>query len=145
MKKVNLILLIDLYKACHWRQVPKKVSYMHSYVETRGTNLANVNYVRPFGVQGFIKGYLEGVVIEQWMIDEAKEVLGEAFGTHEYFNERGFGEIIRQYNGRLPITIKCVEEGKRVGLKNVLVTVEAWGEFAWVATWIETMLLRAVW
>lgn len=145
MKKVNLILLIDLYKACHWRQVPKKVSYMHSYVETRGTNLANVNYVRPFGVQGFIKGYLEGVVIEQWMIDEAKEVLGEAFGTHEYFNERGFGEIIRQYNGRLPITIKCVEEGKKVGLKNVLVTVEAWGEFAWVATWIETMLLRAVW
>jgi len=134
-----------MYKYCHWRQAPKKISYMHSYIEARGTELPNVNYVRPFGIQGFIKDYLEGVVIEQWMIDEAKEVLGDAFGTHEYFNECGFSEIIRQHNGCLPITIKAVEEGKKVGLKNVLVTVEAWGEFAWLATWVETMLLRAVW
>lgn len=143
--RINTILLADAYMFTFYRQMPKNVSYIHSYTEARGSNLPNVNYVRPFGIQGFIKEYLEGVVIEQWMIDEAKEILGEVFGTQEYFNERGFSEIIRQHNGRLPITIKAVEEGKKVGVKNVLLTVEAWDDFAWVGIWIETMLLRASW
>ena len=145
MRKPNLILFCDCYKYCHWRQIPKKVSYMQAYVEARGTNLSNVDYVRPFGIQGFIKQYLTGVVIEQWMVDEAREVLGEVFGTHEYFNERAFNEIIRVHGGRLPITIKSVEEGKKVGLKNVLQTIEGFDDFAWMATWIETMFLRASW
>jgi len=143
--RTNLILLADAYKFSMHRQYPKDVEYVHSYVEARGTAIPNVNYIRFFGLQGFIKQYLEGVVIEQWMIDEAKEVLGEIFQTHEYFNEAGFKAIIQVHNGMLPITIKAVEEGKRVGHKNVLVTVEAVKPFIWLESWIETMLLRASW
>lgn len=141
----NLILLGDAYKYTHWLQIPKNVSFMHAYVEARGSIFEFISYTRPFGLQGFCQDYLEGEVLEEWMIDEAAELLGEVFQTHEYFNEKAFRRLLELYKGRLPITIRAVEEGKRVGLKNVLVTVEAEGEFSWLATWIETMLLRASW
>jgi nicotinamide phosphoribosyltransferase len=80
------------------------------------------------------------------MIDEAKEILGEVFGTNEYFNEAGFRRLLEKHNGYLPIKIKAVREGKKVKLKNVLVTIENTDEeFAWIVQWIETMLLRGIW
>jgi nicotinamide phosphoribosyltransferase len=143
----NTILLADCYKYPHWLQIPHNTDEMYAYIESRGTNLEGVSYVRPFGIQGFIKDYLEGPVIEEWMIDEAVEILGEVFETHEYFNEKAFRNLLNVYGGYLPIEIKAVEEGKRVGLNNVLVTSRSTGgaEFAWIAPWIETMLLRASW
>jgi nicotinamide phosphoribosyltransferase len=119
---------------------------MAAYTESRGSDYDFIDYTRPFGLQGFIKDYLEGVVIEEWMIDEASELLGEVFGTHEYFNEQGFRNLLEKYKGRLPISIKSVKEGIRLPLKNVQVWTESVDpEFAWLVPWIETMLLRATW
>lgn len=142
---VNTILMGDAYKYTHWMQYPKNLRKVYAYVESRGTKL-KIPYTVFFGLQGFIKDYLEGKVIESWMIDEAKELLGEVFGTHEYFNETGFRRLLEKHNGRLPIKIKAVREGKKVKLKNVLVTIENTDEeFPWIVQWIETMLLRAIW
>jgi len=144
--KHNIILNSDCYKYTHWLQIPKKTSFMHTYVEARGSSIEGIDYTRPFGYQGFCMDYLVGQVIEEWMIDEAVELLGEVFQTHEYFNEKAFRHLLSEHGGKLPITVRAVEEGKRVGLKNVLMSVEAEGEeFAWLAPWIETMLLRAGW
>lgn len=143
--QVNTILMGDAYKYTHWMQYPKNLRKVYAYVESRGTKL-KIPYTVFFGLQGFIKDYLEGKVIESWMIDEAKELLGEVFGTHEYFNEKGFRLLLEKHNGRLPIKIKAVREGKKVKLKNVLVTIENTDdEFPWIVQWIETMLLRAIW
>jgi nicotinamide phosphoribosyltransferase len=144
--KVNTLLLCDAYKYTHWMQLPKGVTIMRAYIESRGTKLIKIDYTRFFGLQGFIKDYLEGKVIEEWMIVEAKEILGEVFGTSEYFNETGFRRLLEKHNGKLPLLIKSVREGKKVKLKNVLVTVENTDpEFPWLTQWVETMLLRAVW
>jgi nicotinamide phosphoribosyltransferase len=135
----------DAYKYTHWMQYPKNLRKVYAYVESRGTKL-KIPYTLFFGLQGFIKDYLEGKVIESWMIDEAKELLGEVFGTHKYFNEEGFRKLLKKHNGKLPIRIKAVREGKKVKLKNVLVTIENTDpEFPWIVQWIETMLLRAIW
>lgn len=143
--KVNTILLVDAYKFVHWLQLPDGTTKIYGYVESRGTKL-RIKYQRLFGLQGFIKDYLEGVVIEQWMIEEAEELLGEVFGTNEYFNKAGFQRIIDVHGGKLPIRIRAVEEGLPINLKNVMVTVENLDdELPWLTQWVETMLLRAVW
>jgi nicotinamide phosphoribosyltransferase len=144
--RINTILLADAYKYTHYLQFPKNTTNMAAYTESRGSDYDFIDYTRPFGLQGFIKDYLEGVVIEEWMIDEAVELLGEVFGTHEYFNEQGFRNLLDKYKGRLPISIKSVKEGIRLPLKNVQVWTESTDpEFAWLVPWIETMLLRATW
>lgn len=141
----NTILLCDAYKYTHWLQYPKNTTKIFAYVESRGSKLT-IPYNVFFGLQGFIKDYLQGKVIEEWMIDEARELLAEVFGTHEYFNEAAFRLLITRHNGRLPLRIRAVREGKKVKLRNVLVTIENTDpDFAWMVQWVETMLLRAIW
>jgi nicotinamide phosphoribosyltransferase len=143
--KVNTILMGDAYKYTHWMQYPKNTSKIYAYIESRGTKL-DIPYTVFFGIQGFISDYLEGRVVEEWMIDEAKELIGEVFGTHQYFNEAGFRLLLSRHGGNLPIKIMSVKEGTKVGLKNVLVTIENTDpDFSWIVQWIETMLLRGVW
>lgn len=142
---INLILMGDAYKYTHWLQYPKGTQYIYTYGESRGTKL-KIPYTVWFGLQGFIRDYLEGRVIEAWMIEEAKHILGGVFGTHEYFNEQGFRRLLEKHDGKLPIRIRSVREGKKVKLKNVLITIENTDpEFYWIVQWIETMLLRAIW
>lgn len=140
-----MILMGDLYKYTHWLQLPIGTTQIYSYVESRGAKIA-IPYTVFFGLQGFIKEYLEGKVIEQWMIDEAKEILTEAFGTDQYFNEKAFLRLLEKHNGALPIQIKAVKEGSKVPVGNVLVTItNTDAEFPWIVQWVETMLLRAIW
>lgn len=144
-QKINTLLMCDAYKYTHWFQLPKGTTFMRAYGESRGTKLA-IPYTVQFGIQGFIRDYLEGVVIEEWMIEEAKELLGEVFGTNEYFNEKGFRRMLEKHGGRIPVKIKALEEGRKVVLRNALFTIENTDpEFPWVTQWLETMLLRAVW
>ena len=142
---INTILLGDAYKFTHWLQLPKGCTRIGGYGESRGTKL-KINYNVFYGLQGFNKDYLEGKVIEEWMIVEAKEILGDVFGTQEYFNEAGFRRILTVHGGKLPLRIKAVKEGRKVGLKNVLFTIENTDDqLPWLTQWIETMLLRAIW
>jgi nicotinamide phosphoribosyltransferase len=143
--RINTVLLADAYKYVHWRQIPKGTTAMASYSESRGTDIG-IDYTRPFGMQGFIMDYLRGNVIKKWMIDEAVELLGEVFGTHEYFNEKGFRRLLEVHKGKLPLRIKTVKEGTKLPLHNIQNWCESTDdEFAWLVPWIETMLLRAAW
>ena len=147
MNKRNFLLNSDLYKYTHWLQFPENTTKIYSYGESRGCSLTiEIPHTVFFGLQGFIKEYLEGVVIEQWMIDEAEIMLGEAFFTHEYFNKASFTRLLEKHGGKLPIEIYAVEEGLKIPTHNVLFTItNTDDEFAWLTQWLETMLLRAVW
>lgn len=46
----NIILLCDSYKVSHEKQYPKNMTYMHSYIESRG---GLYGYTRFFGLQYF--------------------------------------------------------------------------------------------
>jgi nicotinamide phosphoribosyltransferase len=70
--------------------------------------------------------------------------LVEKYGVE--FNEKGWRHIVDAHGGILPLKIRAVKEGTVMPLSNVMVSVEATDpECYWLAPFVETALLRAVW
>lgn len=140
--KENFILATDFYKHTHWLQDPKGTTAKFTYIESRGGRFDKTRF---FGLQAFLIQYLEGIVVEQWMIDDADSFLYEVFG-HKYFNKEGWQKIVDVYGGHLPIAIYAVKEGTVVDGRNIIVAMETLDpELSWLGQFLETMLLRAVW
>lgn len=133
----NTILQTDAYKVTHWMQYPKKTKYVYSYIESR-----KPDKVLFFGLQYFLKKYLSGAVIDEWMIDQAEEFLGKVFGEN-YFNRAGWELILDEYHGKLPLEICAVDEGTLVNGRNVLVTiVNTDPRLPWLTNYFEPLLLK---
>lgn len=135
----NIILNTDSYKTSHYLQYPENTHYVSSYIESRGGEYQESLF---FGVQMFIKQYLMHPVTHA-MIDEAKEV----YALHGVpFNEAGWRYIVEELDGKLPIEIQAIPEGTVIAVKNALVQViNTDPNCAWLTSFIETALLRAVW
>jgi nicotinamide phosphoribosyltransferase len=135
----NMILMTDSYKASHWRQYPPKTTEVYSYIEARGGDFPETVF---FGLQMILKKFFVKPITQE-MIDEADEF----FKAHgEPFNKEGWEYILKKHKGFLPLRIKAVPEGRRVNLKNILVSVENTDpECYWLTSYIETVLMRAVW
>ena len=141
-KKENIILLTDAYKETHWKQYPHGTKTVYSYFESRGGKFSETVF---YGLQILLKKYLEGIVLEQWMIDEAEQELSEVFGTSEYFNRAGWEYILKEHGGKLPVRIKAVPEGTKVPYRNVMMTIENTDEkVPWITNFLETLLVQ-VW
>jgi nicotinamide phosphoribosyltransferase len=121
MKK-NIILNMDSYKTGHYRQLPDNTEGVYSYFESR--NGSKYNKVLFFGLQYFIKEYLEGIVVTQEMIEDADKMCTGHFGAPNTFNRAMFEYIVKKHGGKLPIRINAVKEGTVVDVSNVLLTVE---------------------
>jgi nicotinamide phosphoribosyltransferase len=135
----NLILNTDSYKASHFLQYPPGTTHVSSYIETRGGDYEEAIF---FGLQMFIKEYLDKPITYD-DISEAKAVM-EAHGVP--FNEEGWKYIVQNHNGYLPIEIQAVPEGTPVAMRNALVqVVNTDPECAWLTSYVETALLRAIW
>jgi len=135
----NILLNVDSYKASHYLQYPAGTRYVSSYVESRGGRFDKAVF---FGLQMFIKEYLT-TPLTPTDIDQA-EVIFSAHG--EPFNREGWEYILQRHNGYLPIEIEAVPEGTVVEGQNVLVQViNTDPACAWLTSYIETALLRAVW
>jgi nicotinamide phosphoribosyltransferase len=132
----NLILNTDSYKASHWLQYPPGMDGMFSYIESRGGLYDRTVF---FGLQTILKEYLTRRITND-DIAEAKEL----FAAHgEPFNEAGWQYIVKEYGGRIPVTIRAVPEGTVVPVLNVLATVEATDPRCfWIGSYVETLLLR---
>jgi len=118
--KRNFILCTDYYKHTHWMQYPKDTQRVYSYLESRGGMFHEVRF---FGLQAYLKEYLEGVVIEQWMINQAETFLQAGFAQN-YFNKSGWQRIVDVHGGKLPVIIKAVREGLVIPYRNVLLSIE---------------------
>ena len=141
-REENLILMSDAYKCTHWRQYPPGAQVVRSYLESRGGKFDGTIM---FGLQYFMKKYLEGPVIEQWMIEEAEPFCKEVFGVDGMFNRAGWQRIVDVHGGRLPIRIRAVPEGTWVDGKNVLIVMENTDDqLPWLTNFLETLLLE-VW
>lgn len=135
----NIILNVDSYKASHYLQYPPATTHVSSYIEARGGEYPNAVF---FGLQMFIKEYLTKPINHR-DIDEAQAI----FAAHGLpFNEAGWRHIVNKFAGFLPIEIQALPEGSVVPVKNAMVqVVNTDPESAWLTSYIETALLRAVW
>lgn len=135
----NLILNSDSYKTSHYLQYPAGTEYISSYIESRGGVYPKTLF---FGLQMFIKQYLM-TPITLTDINEAEEMMS----LHGLpFNYDGWMHILQAHNGYLPLEIEAVPEGTLVPTGNVLVQViNTDPKCAWLTSYIETSLLRAVW
>lgn len=135
----NLILNTDSYKTSHFVQYPEGTGFVSSYIESRGGVYPATVF---FGLQAFLKEYLARP-INQADVDEADAVC-TAHGVP--FNRAGWQYILDQHQGFLPVEIEAVAEGSVVSTGNVLVQVmNTDPACAWLTSYVETMLLRAVW
>lgn len=139
MMSKNIILNTDSYKTSHFLQYPKGIEYLSSYIEARGGKFPSAVF---FGLQMFLKEYLLPPITQD-NIDEAEAVL-KAHGVP--FNKMGWQYILDEHVGKLPIRIQALDEGTVVPVHNVMVqVVNTDPKCAWLSSYIETALLRAVW
>jgi nicotinamide phosphoribosyltransferase len=133
----NIIIDTDSYKVSHWKQYPPGTTSMFSYIESRGGKFDRTVF---FGLQYYMKKYLEGSVVTLEMVEEAEKFY-DAHGLP--FNSNGWRRIAGELGGKLPVRIRAVPEGTVVPTHNALVTIESTDlETFWVASWLETMLVR---
>ncbi len=136
---MNMILNVDSYKTSHYLQYPPGTTQVSSYIEARGGNFDQAVF---FGLQMFIKNTLTKPITAA-DIDEAKEVL-TAHGVP--FNEAGWRYILEAHKGYLPIEIQAIPEGTVLPIQNVMAQViNTDPNCAWLTSYVETALLRAVW
>ena len=144
-KPDNLVLASDGYKYSHPKFYGVEMTKMISYMESRGGKFSETLF---YGLQIFLKTYLEGIAITKEEVDEAFEYLGDelgVFGRDDVFDRTKFDYIVDKYDGKLPISIKAVPEGTVVNTKNVLFTIESLDEnCAWLTNFLESLLLQ-VW
>lgn len=138
----NLVLLADAYKYSHHKLYYPGTTKIYSYLESRGGQFNETVF---FGLQYYLKHYLEGQVITREKIDEAESVLQQVFGRDDVFDRSRFDYIVDKYNGRLPVRIKAVPEGSVIPVNNVLMTIENTDpECFWLSNFLETLLMQ-VW
>lgn len=144
-KPDNLILCSDAYKYSHHKFYGSEMTKMISYMESRGGKFQKTVF---YGLQIFLKQYLEGTAITKEEVDEAYDYLGTELGVfrrNDVFDRSKFDYIVDKYDGHLPVSIKAVPEGTIVDSKNVLFIIESLDEnCAWLTNFLESLLLQ-VW
>ncbi|WP_298737022.1 nicotinate phosphoribosyltransferase [uncultured Chitinophaga sp.] len=142
MTKENLILLADAYKYSHHKLYLPGTQYIYSYLESRGGKFEETVF---YGLQYFLKEYLEGPVFTREKINEAEHMLLEVFGRDDVFDRKRFEYIVHTHGGCLPIRIKAVPEGTVAPVRNVLMTIENTDPNCyWLTNFLETLLMQ-VW
>jgi nicotinamide phosphoribosyltransferase len=135
---MSLIVRTDSYKFSQWMQYPKGTTHISSYIESRGGEKQSVF----FGLQAFVKEYL----LTPITLNDVKraEHIVQAHGLP--FNRKGWEIIVNEYGGLLPLEIQAVPEGTVMETHNVQVQiVNTDPRLFWLTSYIETILLRAVW
>lgn len=138
----NIILLADAYKYSHHKLYYPGTELIYSYLESRGGLFDETVF---FGLQYFLKQYLEGMVITKEKIDEAETLMPQVFGRNDVFDRSKFDYILGRHNGKLPVRIKAVKEGSSIPVSNVLMTIENTDPACfWLSNFLETLLMQ-VW
>ncbi|QEC79453.1 nicotinate phosphoribosyltransferase [Mucilaginibacter ginsenosidivorax] len=142
MERENLVLLADAYKYAHHKLYYPGTTQIYSYLESRGGMFDETIF---FGLQYFLKEYLQGPAFIQQDLDEADGFLQQVFGRTDVFDKSKFQYILDKYNGKLPVRIKAVAEGTAVPTGNALMTIENTApECYWLTNFLETLLMQ-VW
>ena len=136
MNRENRVMYADSYKYSHAFQYPTMTS-MFDYMSSRGGVYPETVFV---GGQIISKKFT--APIEQWEVDEA---FADAQAHGVPFDVEGWDYIVQELNGKLPVRIRSIEEGKVIPVNMVLMTFESTDpKVPWVAGWMETVYMK-VW
>ena len=136
----NPILATDSYKHSHFLQYPPETRAISAYVEARPNDFADE--ILFMGLQPYLIDRLARPITKA-DIDEAEAVC-LAHGVP--FNREGWQIILDEYDGFLPLEIRALPEGMIVPTGVPPVQIETTDpRLPWLATFIETALLRAIW
>ncbi|HEY9008451.1 MAG TPA: nicotinate phosphoribosyltransferase [Ohtaekwangia sp.] len=140
--KTNLLLLADAYKYSHHKLYYPGTTTIYSYLESRGGLFDNTVF---YGLQYYLKEYLQGPAFTKEDIDEAEELMRGVFGRSDVFKRSNFEYILKQHGGHLPVKIKAVAEGTSVPVHQALMTIENTDPACfWLTNFLETLLMQ-VW
>ena len=115
-------------------------TYVYSYLESRGGEFDETIF---FGLQYFLKEYLQGKAFTKEDVDEAEQFMNEVFGRADVFDRKIYDYILEKHDGYLPVKIKAVAEGTAVPNHNVLMTIENTDPNCyWLTNFIETLLMQ---
>ena len=136
MDDYNLILNIDSYKSTQSIQYENNIVSSFHYMESRG---GMYDKIMCCFVSYLIKKYLSQKITKELVL-EAKEEFDLQGIT---FPLKGWMQVVEKYNGVLPIVIRAPKEGTIIPYKEVCLTIQGFGiDTFWIASWIETMVLR---
>ncbi|WP_455644857.1 nicotinate phosphoribosyltransferase [Methanosphaera sp.] len=136
----NICLLTDSYKVTHHYFYPENTEKIYSYMESRTGSEFNKTIF--YGLQYIIKKYLEGQVVTEDKVYEAKKIIDQHIGK-DIFNLDDWLYIADDLEGKLPIEIKAVPEGTPVDISNVLMTVVNTDKRCyWLPNYLEPLLLQ---
>lgn len=145
----NFMFLTDGYKLDHRRQYPQNTQYIYSNFTPRASR-TEASEVVFFGLQGFLKEYLQKQVNEtffnrpkQTVLDEFKRFQDNYLGP----NNIGIDHIADLYDyGTIPLAFYALPEGTKVPLRFPMFTVEnTEPSFYWVTNYFETLISVNLW
>lgn len=136
----NLILATDSYKHSHFRQYPPEAARISAYIEARPNDFSDDLLF--LGLQPFLDDYLARPITRENILEAHALCMNHGVP----FNLAGWERILDAHGGYLPIAIEALPEGMVVPTGTPLVqVVNTDPRMPWLATFIETALLRAIW
>lgn len=137
----NFILATDSYKQSHFKQYPPGIAYISSYIEARSGGVEG-QVSQFFGLQAYLEEYLS-IPVSLMDVLQAQDI---ATRHGVPFNFNGWMHIVEKHKGMLPVEIQALPEGALVPRGTPLVQIRNTDpECAWIVSFIETSLLRAIW
>lgn len=144
----NAALLLDGYKTSHVHQYSDKTTLIHSNYTARKSRIGGINSITFFGLQYWIKKYVENLWNETFFKRDKEEVLAEIRDELElYCPLPDYSHFEKLYDlGYLPIEIWAVEEGVEVPIGVPCFTIHnTLPEFYWVTNMLETNFSNVIW
>ena len=141
IKPFNFILTADGYKCLHWREIPPEVEFTYITVVPRKVSKYSDKIVA-MG-QTMLASLFASVRITESMIDEAEiEITEQGYE----FNRKGWEYIARNLDGKLPLKMFGVEEGRIIEPQTPMVSiVNTLPNFAWLSAYVETISQSILW
>jgi len=148
--KTNPFLLTDYYKVGHIFQYPEGTSLVYSNLTPRKSRIPEMDEMVFFGLQYFIREYLQRYFDENFFNQPKSEVLA----AYSRRIRTSLGNDLPSYAhleslhdlGYLPVEIRALPEGTKVPMRVPCLTiVNTKPEFYWLTNFLETILSAVIW
>ncbi len=147
MKNINSATCIDGYKMDHRRQYDPRVSGVLANFTPRGSRIEEVDKVTFFGLQYFLKKYMQWDDFFSMSVDQAAEKYTRRINSYLGPNNIGDSHIRALHKlGYLPLVFNALPEGTAVPLRVPMFTIqETIPEFFWLVNYIESIMSATIW
>lgn len=140
----------DFYKADHRRQYPAGITQVYSNFTPRQSRVPGIEKVVPFGLQGFVRTWLQGHWFTSFFaipVEEAVRVYKRRLDLALGIDAVPVSHIYDLHTmRRLPLLIKAVPEGLRIPMQCPMLTIRNTdSRFAWLTNFVETQLSAELW